>query len=302
MTKRTDVHRPSVIDPRDYEFVGFRPNVSFGMFGADFQWLIHEREKINKHMENTGGRYSTHRHGGTCSVCGVFALSTVVWYHAKSNSYIHTGETCAEKMAWGTDEQNKFNLFKSSVTNQWKALAGKNKAMNTLMERGLEQCWELYAETDNEARAEYKWEEHTISDIVSRLVRYGDLSERQWAFLTSLPEKIEKRQEVMEIRKAEHDAADPLPDCSKRFNIEGEVLSVKDVESYYGIMSKMLVKHKSGWKVYGTVPSSLEPLKRGSIVSFDAKVQPSTDDSKFGFFSRPTKAYVVKEPKEEGAF
>lgn len=291
MSKRTDIHRPSVIIPSNYAFVGCRPNVTFM---SDFDFISFERKRIEEHMKSTGGKWANHDHGGSCHVCGAWAMSTVVWYHFPTNTYIQTGETCADKMEISADEAEQFNLFRSSLTHQWKAQAGKMKAKTTLEQLELSKCWDIHMEDDMEIRKDYRYEEHTIGDIVSKLVQYGDISENQIAFLKTLLEKIEKREEIEAQRKAEHEAAKPLPNCDKRFNIVGKVLTVKEQEDYYGYSTKMLVQHDDGWKVWGTVPSLLMPLERGSIVSFDASVKPSPDDPKFGFYTRPTKPKLIK--------
>lgn len=66
-------------------------------------------------------------------------------------------------------------------------------------------------------------------------------------------------------------------------------------ETAYGPTKKMLVQHDTGWKVWGTCPSSLSDAGRGDKVSFSAVLQPSDNDPKFGFFSRPTKGVVLSK-------
>jgi len=82
-----------------------------------------------------------------------------------------------------------------------------------------------------------------------------------------------------------------------RREITGEVVTLKEQHTGYGYGSystlKCLIKvtHGDGWfKLWGTVPSALENVERGSVISFAAKIEISADDEKFGFYSRPTKA------------
>ena len=93
-------------------------------------------------------------------------------------------------------------------------------------------------------------------------------------------------------RQAQIDAAEPCP--TGRVAITGEVLSTKWQDSAYGRSLKMLVKDDRGFKVWGSVPSSMNP-NRGDRITFMAAVQPSQDDEKFGFFKRPTKAMFLDE-------
>ena len=92
--------------------------------------------------------------------------------------------------------------------------------------------------------------------------------------------------------QAELDAAEPCP--TGRVGITGEILAIKLQEGYYGDTWKMLVKDDRGFKVWGSIPSSLH-ASRGARVSFMAAVEPSADDDKFGFFKRPTKAVNLDE-------
>lgn len=92
--------------------------------------------------------------------------------------------------------------------------------------------------------------------------------------------------------QAELDAAEPCP--TGRVAITGEILATKLQESYYGDTWKMLVKDDRGFKVWGSIPSSLH-ASRGARVTFMAAVEPSRDDDKFGFYKRPTKAVNLDE-------
>ncbi len=92
--------------------------------------------------------------------------------------------------------------------------------------------------------------------------------------------------------QAELDAAEPCP--TGRVEITGKILTIKLQEGYYGDTWKMLVKDDRGFKVWGSIPSSLHAT-RGARVTFMAAVEPSRDDDKFGFYKRPTKAVNLDE-------
>lgn len=77
-----------------------------------------------------------------------------------------------------------------------------------------------------------------------------------------------------------------------RHEISGVVLTIKTVESPYGLQDKMLVKLDNGNRVYGSVPSSIYP-DRGDRVKLTATIDPKEDH--FGFYSRPTKAICLPE-------
>ena len=278
---RADIHRPSVINPEDYEFVGCD---YYGPHGADI--FATDRIAIREHMARTGGKFSGHEHGGSCHICGAHALHVAKFYHPKTNSYIVTGHDCADKMHIGDPV-----LFRSARKRAeagrivW---AGKAKAEKTLEAKGLAAAWAIYA---NQNFSFDKWEETTVRDIVSKLVQYGSISEKQESFLASLLVKIADRAKIEAQRAAEKDAAAPVP--TGRQTVTGKVLTRKQVESYYGNSTKILVQSDAGWKVFGTCPSDLNDCEKGDIVTFTATIEPSKDDAKFGFFSRPSKASFV---------
>jgi hypothetical protein len=56
----------------------------------------------------------------------------------------------------------------------------------------------------------------------------------------------------------------------------------------------MLVRDDRGFKVWGTVPSSLPNTDRGDKVTFTASVERSNNDETFGFFKRPSKATLIE--------
>lgn len=285
--QRTDIHRPSVIVPEDYDYVATLGDSEFGLARA-------EMEAFNAHRLRTGGRMSDHAHGGSCHVCGALALYRVIWYHHPTNSYIATGFDCADKLGGGDPEV--FKRLKDEAARARKAKAGKEKAKLVLADKGMLRAWEisnLEWDSSNNHRS-------IITDLVGKLIRYGDLSEKQFTFLgklIDLHDNWEERKAQIEAeRKAQRDAAQPIPFNNQRGTITGKVLSIKKVENDYGIMTKILVVSDEGWKVYGSAPTSLmrEGLEKGCVVRFDAKVAVSEDDEKFGFFSRPTKATLLK--------
>lgn len=306
---RNDIHAPSVIDPTAYSFVALdclgTPKDDIG----EIMTLAENRRIFMKHREMTGGKYSGHQHGGTCSVCGASAKYVVIWYHEESNSYIRTGEDCAQKMDMG--EYGSFQRIKGELKAHAEAKAGKKKAQAILTEKGLIDVWTLFNATDEDLIeleiAERKKENrkcyccidgiikkqvrmdgnfhlveevcdvcdghyeqevefvvldnrvNILVDIVRKLVRYGDLSDKQFKFLEKLAS------ELMDIKaanaKREEEAAqerassEPVP--AGRQKVTGEIVSKRWEENGYGGSLKILVKDNRGFKVWGNCPSSI---------------------------------------------
>lgn len=284
---RTDVHSPGSIVPTDYDFVGFSYLRVDDL--CDAMFLQHHRQRIREHMQQTGGDYASHQHGGNCQVCGsANAVYTALFWHRPTNEYVRTGLDCAEKLECGEVER-----FRRDVRSALQSRAGKRKAVALLEAEGLEAAWAVYEATPWGQR-----EEQTIGDVVSRLVKYGSVTEGQYGLLRSLLERISRRAEVEPRRAAEAAAALPLPLFQGRAVVVGKILTTKAEDGPFGPTTKVLVQHADGWKVWGSLPAALQTGEddgqvKGRVVQFEAAVKPSSRDPKFGFFSRPTKARFV---------
>jgi hypothetical protein len=293
---RTDIHRPSAIEPDDYTFVGFEclPGQNEDPMGwAQAQQA--ERECIQAHMAHTGGTYSQHEHGGNCHVCGsVNAIYTALFYHEKTNSYIRVGQDCARKIELGGT--GDWNAFIARVKNHMEARAGKRKAEAQLTEWGLERCWAIYTECVIECSDPVRGigPVAIVCDIVGKLVRYGSISDKQVDFLRKLLDQIDRKDEIAAERQAEYETAEPAP--KGRVELTGTIVGLKSVEGwgYDQTVMKMIVKAEAGWKVFVTVPDALfdgEELK-GRTITMRVTVEPSDDDPKFAWGKRP---HIIKE-------
>jgi hypothetical protein len=298
--KRTDIHRPSAINPQDYQFVAYEHVKLDGDLGASM-FIAAQRKRIQDHMYQTGGAYSTHSHGGNCHVCGnANAMYTILFHHAPSNTYIRTGEDCAEKMDMAHAD---INTFRKEVSKALEAKAGKAKAQALLAEIGLADAWQISQDYQNAPalfvgrenpteeelrimRQQYRDQEpaRIVNDIVLKLVKFGSISERAQSYLGSLVEKVKRMPEIKAQREAEREAAAPCP--SGRITVTGTIVKVDTRETAFGMVTKMLVKATEGFMVWSTLPSGA-PSERGTTITFKATVRPSDEDPKFGFASRP---------------
>lgn len=330
---RTDIHRPSAINPSEYSYVGLE-HIKIESIGDCFAAQAH-RETIRLHMERTGGTYASHQHGGNCMVCGAWCIYTVLFHHVPTNTYVRTGFDCADKM--GFSDEGGFNAFRKAIHDATKAHAGKRKAAAVLAEAGLDECWAIYCnggavfthpefemvlgtmryrknglllsrEDDNrywkemnEYSRNHK-EEHTIWDIVGKLIKYGNISEPQTNFLRNLLTRIQERPARLALRQAEAEKAEDCPDG--RVVITGLVISLREEDTPYGLAIKILVKDDRGFKVWGSRPRAIENkvtgewggnAEVGDRVSFKATVTRSQNDPKFGFGKRPEPISLEKK-------
>jgi hypothetical protein len=209
-------------------------------------------------------------------------MTVARFHHVPSNTYVQTGEDCAEKLHEG-DALN-FRSFRVKAKKGIDAAAGKRKAKIFLENANLTAAWDIY---DGGLDFNPKWEENTIYDIVRKLVQYGSISDKQELFIGNLLNQIVNRVQVAARRAAEEAAALPIP-VTGRVAISGTVLTLKGQDTMYGYVTKMLVQHDDGWKVWGTVPQALAEVEKGHHVNFTATITVDDNDPKFGFFKRPS--------------
>lgn len=294
--KRTDIHRPSAINPEEYSFVAFNCIKIEGI--GDAEWAMENRRRIQAHMKATGGRYSDHEHGGNCGICGsVNAIYTALFHHELTNSYIRVGQDCTDQLDAGIAPA--FRNYISGIRDAREAHAGKSKAAAILSDAGASWAWAMYCanveeipgkipvkdyDTGEQCGWTLPFEERTVRDIVGKLVKYGSISDKATGFLKSLETQIETRTAREAARAIEREAAAPCP--AGRVVVTGEVLSVKEHETDFGVTTKMTVKAQEGFIVWVSVPSSMA-VDRGQTISFKATLTPSPNDPKFGFGKRP---------------
>jgi hypothetical protein len=298
MSKRNDIHSPKNIIVTDYEFVALEYIKIGGTTGdimVDCDILSYNRELIRQHMAKTGGTYSNHEHKGNCQICSANCVYTALFYHEKTNVYIRTGMDCAEKLDMACNAEDML-AFRTALKMAHDLAKGKRKALDTLERKDLQSAWKIYTSVyGTKAEVTTTWnelknEERIIVDIVGKLVKYGEVSDKSLNYVDGLLGKIFNRATIEAERKLAYDKAQSITAPSGRTQITGKVLSIKMKETAFGMIHKMLVENISeGWKVYGSVPSKVD-ITVGNTIEFDAVVTVSDNDTKFGFFSRPPSA------------
>lgn len=304
---RTDLAAPSVIDPAAFTFVA---GVYFGSNpGEDFDALLGEwYSEKGENEDGKAGWYSKRPkvladfpplneagnfvRKGTCDHCGARFDWGAVYQHKPTGKHIVVGNVCADKTL---DVPNRHELEVRRIKSRLAANreAARYAAAARTQADTLGFAW-LYSTG--------KHDNKTLDDIAHKGLKFGGLTERQIELVRKIhdgtPTEWQARKaEAKAKREAEEAAAESVPSNGERIEVEGTVLTVKEKEGYMPgtTVYKMLVRHATrGFKLWGTMPSSLNDAKVGDVVAFSAKVERSNDDPKFGFFSRPTKARLVK--------
>lgn len=293
MRNRNDIHRPSVIRPEEYEFVAALSTKEGGQF------LEQQFRVVDAHMNRTGGKFSRHEHGGSCHVCGAAAHDRAVFFHEKSGQYIYTGFDCAEKIDAG--QSSLFRKVRSERQAIERAKAGKLKAtallgMRSILTRvqahfvddigGRAKTPPMSIQLDADLRRRAEDVSLTIVDITRQLVKKGDLSQKQWDFLSRLLDQYDRLPE----QQRERDEQNLPPAPTGKVTVTGEVLTIKPVVNDWGMTVKTLVKDDQGFKVWCTLPKAIGAAERGQRVQFSVTLEPSKDDPSFAFGKRPSKA------------
>jgi hypothetical protein len=270
---RTDAHSPLNLVTEDYAFAGC----------IDFDLNDPKARKAQDEMiaRVLDGRAWANVHGRTqCDHCGAHFRYAAMMIHTPSNTVLTVGETCLD---------NRFDLATSQFHAMRKAAeldraAQKiRKAVDAFVAANPDlACLGRGAELpETSSRNSF------LIDLSRKLNHYGSLSERQVeAARKSLARDIE-----WAAQRAAKVAAEPVatPVLTGRIEITGEILTTKYVENDFGGTLKMMVRDDRGFRVWGSVPSSLD-ASRGDRVTFTATVEASKDDPTFGFASRPSKA------------
>lgn len=264
MTKRTDIHRPSAINPGEYTLTG---NV--------YDLKYNDLESLDVGTKPYGH----------CNHCGK-AIRWAVEFTHKSGDVVVFGEICAEILSLSDDRtKHDLVLLKRRVANLEKELRLKqerdeNYATFSIQQPEVVEYLEnLYDQDRSYFLKSLKW----------NLERYGMLTTAQ---VEAFNRVIKQREEEAAKKLAEPIPTHPV--AEGRLTLEGEVLSTKYQHTDFGTIRKMLVRLADANKVWGTVPANIDSqVDRGVKVKFVASVKRSDSDDNFGYFSRPAKAEVV---------
>lgn len=281
MSVRTDIHRPSVINPEDYVYVATKYD---GVGTVGRQVTLGAQRVIGEHMARTGGKYSLHDHAGTCMVCGAHAAYLAVFYHPSTNTYICTGEDCADKMSMTGGE---FRALRKAIRAGEEAATGKARALKQLTAQGLAAAWPVY-----EQKIHARRDLQIIRDIVGALVRYGNLTDKQWPLLRRLVEAMDgEEQRLRDLaaqREAEKAASQYVGSIGDRITIEGTIVFRTSYETRYGVTHVTGIKDGAG-NVY--IQKGVFIGEKGDSVSLKATVKDHSE-------REGVKQTIISRPKE----
>lgn len=297
---RTDVHAPSNLKPEDYDFLGCGNYSTASLSGNSPLMTPYGQQLLSE-----GYHFAYTDSGGGCQHCG---HSHLIYYailiHKPTKTFLRVGERCLD---------NRFSLANA----QFKTLR-KQGRLNSERKRRDEKLAVWMATPDNAEAyvwasgqpAGDDWERTFEGKFVAYVDKHGEASENWVAAIL----RSKQRKAEWDAKRAE-DAKTAKPVVEGRIAVIGRILSIKWKDSNYGGKFVMTVQDDRGFKVWGTVPASLEndlmaryhelklaityssdDLAQGlrlllneeeQRVEFTATITKSDKDETFGFFKRP---------------
>lgn len=228
-----------------------------------------------------GGRGST----GQCSICGTHFIYGDVWVHRESGEHIHVGHQCAAKYGLMADRS------------AWELENGRVREATA---KEIERAWKKEQReaflADHEGLEEALGVDHDIArDLASKFEREGSLSEAQVGLAHKIADQVANPPAYVDAPEG-------------RVTFEGEVVSVKEQDTQFGVRVVVTVKVEADggeWFAWGTCPAPL--LKgvedvgslKGACVELKATLKPGRERH-FGIMGRPT-GRVVERPGLEQA-
>ena len=298
---RTDQHRPADLVTEDYdlvlvfdtdppEFFG-DPSDGIGSPALEaYQRLLEQHRDDTARLERLVADSPLADRGLTqCHHCGARLRYAAIMHHQPTGQHIVVGETCLDnRFTLATAEFQKLRKAAALAAAERRIVKAATAFIATLDGDVAEA---LHREADLSRWQLDSWATSTVQDIRRKLWRYGDISERQVAFVTKLLDEGPKKA----AERAAQDTEVKVPAPEGRHAIEGEVVSAKWHDNDYGSTLKLTVKvitDEGVWLGWVTCPTAINP-GRGDRVRLTATWTRSDRDEHFAFGKRPTKAEVL---------
>jgi hypothetical protein len=171
---------------------------------------------------------------------------------------------------------------------------------NALRPRGRDEKVETTIEHYARAVLAIEWISATTDESgylanLRSVVLAGVTDSKRMGLLVSLARAYDKHLEHAE-RNAERERERAnevrVPCPVGRVTVVGVVVSVDTKDTDFGTRYVMTVRDDSGFTVWGSQPSALDPCV-GDRIEFTASVERSDRDECFGFYKRPSKARLL---------
>lgn len=302
---RTDIHRPTTVEPTDYTFVDAyelsdrEGNTDLRHFTKDVDTLLARGLRIADHLDQSYW-------AGVCGTCGQRGLTYVaLMIHKTTGEFMVVGSTCIST----TFESARLSLdAKQAAAAQARKEAKLLKAFNAAVAAEPVLAAAVAKLEQLHAIEGFQWRknEHTLKEIVTACRRYGNgLSERQTPYVASLitwiDESIARVAKWAAEREAQQASASDAP--TGRVVVTGKVIKAEWREGVMGNDTmKITVLTDAGYMVWCSLPSDFKYTDdmytqpkdiKGKRIQMTVTLTPSEKDPKFAFGKIPKKASFV---------
>lgn len=278
--KKPTVHNPTNFRPEDYEIVDYIDNQPPRYMGGPVKYFAEERKAWRAHIQQLfpgwpgNGQPSLHR----CCHCGCTNVRYIcIAEHRPTEKNVVFGDICCAKIGFESYEALKAEQVRAKAelqNSQMKAWLDYKRFVKAHPE-----IRELVRRTEED---EVHANNHTAKYLVGVLKRYGSLYESS---IQRLKETLDRDVEFTtrrQTRELQLQTAPPAPEG--RVEVEGKILSLKEVEGSFGTTTKMLVELANGNRVYA---SALTGSEIGQNVKFKATFKRADRDAHFAFGKFP---------------
>lgn len=283
-TRRTDVHRPSAMDPADYVYVGEADDhESEGSFDFDFDALAEltgvqvQGEDASQipwaHVEHVSAGFTGEgdriawKYTGGCDHCGTQGIRYWTFFvHTPSGEVVSVGSRCASQLGMDSKEAQarRRAVEYRRVSEKGRAFREASPANDEAVEFLLAQLepdhgpgMPFYITGDDGRRVLKTIRDDFYASVLRRFLSKGELSEKQVAAVLRSKARQAERAAEREARDEEMDDPEPadVPLTAERITITGRLVATKVQEGDFGDTVKMLVIDDRGFRVWGTCPS-----------------------------------------------
>lgn len=281
------VHNPSNFEPADYEIFDALDNKRPEYFGQGIEAYEQEIKWWQEEMARVLGA-DWMRKKNRCAHCGNGRVRWItVADHTPTGERIVFGADCTERLGFENRQAFKLAQLKS------KAEAGHARLKVWKARTAFLDANPAVAAAIEQAKGAAHAKNTFVADVLGKLDRFGSISERQVAAVLS---SLQRDLATAERKAAE--AVEVKGDApSGRVTVTGEILTVKDQEGAYGVVTKMLLKLANNSKVWLTMPGDCT-ADRGDTITVTATFEVSRDDKSFAFGKRP---HLVAQPAAKAA-
>lgn len=272
---RTDIHRPSAIDPAEYEYIGSVDSQE--PFYSDL--MKDQIEDLYKRAHNSkSAPYS--ENVSKCDHCGAYLRYVCFWFHTPTGDVITTGEICAQETM---DVPDRTTLELKRLREDAASRRQRQKEEERRI-GNLEYISKKFPEAYN-LLVSYQGENTFILNVASRMDELGFLTEKQ---ANAVIRAAQKDKEFKAHKEEEEKNASPVVE-GKGIKITGRILNMYSKDTDFGTRYVMTVLDDRGFKVWGSEPSTEEEINPNDRIEFIANTTKSDRDETFGFFKRPRK-------------